>query len=291
MVRNNPRISVVIPCYNTGASLSRCLEAVQNQSLARDGYDVIVVDNNSSDDTPSIARRYPGVELLTERKQGSYAARNLGIRSARGELLAFTDPDCVPSPDWLASIDSAHRSTGARVILGRRDYRTESEPLRFLAEFESEKAEYVGSKKRGDLYYGYTNNMAVHRSLFDELGLFPEVGRGGDTLFVQRVVQHLSVDVIRFDDSIRVTHLEVASLVSYYGKRFIRGRSNYRLPFISGYRPLRHAERVDVFNRLRKRKRLSPIASVYLFALLVVGAVFYGAGHAYAKLIDRGTEL
>ncbi|HKX90122.1 MAG TPA: glycosyltransferase family A protein, partial [Sphingopyxis sp.] len=97
-------VAVVIPVWNGEAVLARCLDALERQTLPRSAYQIIVVDNGSSDATREIARSYTGVELLEEPLPGSYVARNLGIGRVRAPVTAFTDADCEPAPDWLEQI-------------------------------------------------------------------------------------------------------------------------------------------------------------------------------------------
>jgi glycosyltransferase involved in cell wall biosynthesis len=96
-----PRVSVVVPVYNRGASLRWTLESVLAQSYP--SFEVIVVDDGSSDDSAAcVASHYPGVRLLRqERNRGAAAAVNRGVAAARGELIAFLDSDDVWSPDKL----------------------------------------------------------------------------------------------------------------------------------------------------------------------------------------------
>lgn len=114
-----PQISVIVPVWNRPGDLRRCLASLAEQTLPRDAYEVIVVDNGSSDDTPDVARD-AGVTLLEEPQPGSYAARNRGIAAARGEWLAFIDSDCRADRDWLrTAIEAARAHPGAGVIAGR----------------------------------------------------------------------------------------------------------------------------------------------------------------------------
>jgi glycosyltransferase involved in cell wall biosynthesis len=99
-------ISVIIPMYNAAATVEACLEALSQQSVGRECYEVVVVDNNSTDESGAIVKRYP-VVLLHEGRQGAYAARNRALQVAEGPLIAFTDPDCVPHPDWLRRLIEA----------------------------------------------------------------------------------------------------------------------------------------------------------------------------------------
>ena len=94
-------ISVIVPCFNAAGTLERCIEGLLEQQLPNSTIEILVIDNNSRDDTVAIAKRHPTVTLLCEPIQGAYAARNAGLRRAKGEILAFIDPDCVPGSGWL----------------------------------------------------------------------------------------------------------------------------------------------------------------------------------------------
>lgn len=94
-----PRVSVVICACNAERTMAACLEALQ--ALRYPNHEVIVVDDGSTDATPAIARRYPWARLIAHENRGLSAARNTGIAAATGELIAFTDSDCVVDPDWL----------------------------------------------------------------------------------------------------------------------------------------------------------------------------------------------
>jgi glycosyltransferase involved in cell wall biosynthesis len=98
-----PLVSVIIPARNASATLERALRALREQQILAP-YEVIVVDDGSGDGTGEIADRLaPLVRTLRNgRPQGPGAARNRGVAAARGSVLAFTDADCFPEPEWLA---------------------------------------------------------------------------------------------------------------------------------------------------------------------------------------------
>jgi O-antigen biosynthesis protein len=96
-----PRISVVLCCYNAAATLADCLEGIEG--LAYPDYEVIVVDDGSTDATAEIAARHD-VRLIRTRNRGLSRARNTGIRQATGEIVAFIDSDARPDPDWLTQL-------------------------------------------------------------------------------------------------------------------------------------------------------------------------------------------
>lgn len=100
-----PFVSVVVPVYNGERTLRDCLEALSIQSYPNDCLEILVVDNNSTDRSQEIALELPKVQLLSQTKiQNSYVARNMGVEHASGEIVAFTDADCIPAPDWLSQL-------------------------------------------------------------------------------------------------------------------------------------------------------------------------------------------
>ncbi len=101
-------ISVVIPTFNRCKNLDRCLEALYNQTLSADYFEVLVVDDGSIDETAESLQtwhsRWPRLRFFRQENAGPAAARNLGIRNARSHVVAFTDDDCLPAPNWLEEI-------------------------------------------------------------------------------------------------------------------------------------------------------------------------------------------
>lgn len=115
-----PFVSVIIPVWNSPDLIAKCLTALGAQTYPRDRFEVLVVDNASTDSTAEVARRFPIATLLFEPVPGSYNARNRGLREARGEYIAFTDADCIPAPDWLEkAVACARARPEAGVIAGR----------------------------------------------------------------------------------------------------------------------------------------------------------------------------
>jgi cellulose synthase/poly-beta-1,6-N-acetylglucosamine synthase-like glycosyltransferase len=97
------RVSVVVPAFNAAAHLGGCLKALCKQTWPPDRYEVIVVDDGSSDDTARIARAFD-VEYAFQNNRGPAAARNRGAQLATGEFLLFTDSDCIPEEDWIEAM-------------------------------------------------------------------------------------------------------------------------------------------------------------------------------------------
>ncbi len=102
--RHSPFVSVIAPTFNGEKKIGGLLESLEKQSYPRDRFEVIVVDNNSKDNTKREIQKFTNVryEFYADR-QTSYAARNHGIKKAKGKILAFTDDDCAADPDWIAN--------------------------------------------------------------------------------------------------------------------------------------------------------------------------------------------
>jgi GT2 family glycosyltransferase len=103
----SPLISVVIPTYGRPDSLAHCLEALAEQTIGRDRFQVVVVDDGSPTDIRPTVESYSSnlqLELVEQENAGPAAARNHGVEVASGEFVAFTDDDCIPRPNWLEAL-------------------------------------------------------------------------------------------------------------------------------------------------------------------------------------------
>lgn len=109
------RFSVVIPAYNEAGFIGACLDSLLLQDFT-DPYEIIVVDNNSTDDTALIARAR-GAIVVREERQGVCWARQRGTELAAGEIIVSTDADTLYRSDWLSRIDREFRSDGTRIAV------------------------------------------------------------------------------------------------------------------------------------------------------------------------------
>lgn len=178
-----PRISVLIPVYRDWDRLRDCLAALAVQSWPPDDFEIIAVNNDQA--PPPAGFVLPaGVTLLHEPHGHSYAARNAGLAVARGEVLAFTDADCRPEPDWLAEGWAALQ--GEAALAGGR-ITTFIERPGLVAEYDRlfafPQEHYV---RKGS---SVTANLFVKRTVFDKMGPFnAAMQSGGDFEFCRRAV-------------------------------------------------------------------------------------------------------
>ncbi len=125
--------SVVIPVYNGAETLEGCLRSLAAQSLPRPQYEIIVVNDGSTDESARIATAH-GARVISQRNMGAPAARNAGIVAANGTWIGFTDSDCVCSRTWLESLlRAAQQMPDAVGAAGKTiGYRSESPAARFV---------------------------------------------------------------------------------------------------------------------------------------------------------------
>jgi GT2 family glycosyltransferase len=116
LLRETPRVSVVVCTYNGGRTLDQCLRSLQ--ALDYPDYEVIVVDDGSRDDTREILSRFPDVRAIHQPNLGLSVARNVGLQSADGEVVAYTDSDCFADPAWLSLLVYQMRRSGAAAVGG-----------------------------------------------------------------------------------------------------------------------------------------------------------------------------
>ena len=111
-----PKVSVVVCAYNADKTIDSCL--VSLKELNYPNYEVIVVNDGSSDRTLEIAKSYDYIKLITQENKGLSVARNVGLEAATGEIIAYTDSDCVADPDWLTYMVAKFLSSGLSAVGG-----------------------------------------------------------------------------------------------------------------------------------------------------------------------------
>ena len=270
--------SVVVPFYNAEPTIEKCIRALMAQSYPADRYEILMVDNNSTDRSADIVRNYPAVHYLKEGKQGSYAARNNGIAAAKGTVVAFTDPDCVPRENWLEQIMRAMRVPGTSIVLGDREFAGNTPIVSLLAAYESEMAAAVFSGSDAAPYYGYTNNMAVRKDLLDQLGRFTEIKRGGDNIFVRQAIEQYSCAIVHYAPEVSVRHLEIETAWDYLGKKWTYGKVNRANRRFGPPEALSKSNRLKLFRRALRRGNYGMAECAVFLLLLTAGAICFELG-------------
>ena len=216
-----PLISVVVPTYNRADLLSGCLFSLAEQTIDKDQYEVIVVDNNSTDETIRVANKFcsnqPNFRVVTETVQGHSQARNRGWREAQGAYVAYLDDDARAHSDWCRRIiDAFSHICPKPVAVGGRIYPwyMVAPPSWFLDDFE---IRTWGNKKKfldaTTGQYGFSgSNMAFQKNILELYGGFSskygmvggELRMGEDTELFIRI--HKSYPLFWYDPEITVEH-------------------------------------------------------------------------------------
>ncbi|NYT02033.1 MAG: glycosyltransferase [Methanosarcinales archaeon] len=156
-------ISVIVPSLNEAATIGSCLQSIANQSVGRDGYEIIVVDGDSQDGTPDIARRYAD-RVIAQSSKGIGGSRRDGADAARGDILAFTDADTIVPHAWLERIEANladHDASTGPVIYVDADLR---------AELLQKWRDLYRVFHALSFYYIIGSNMAVRREVYQKIG-------------------------------------------------------------------------------------------------------------------------
>ncbi len=165
-ISNQPTVSIVIPAYNEAEYLRDCLESIKTQVVPPD--EVIVVDNNSTDQTAAIARSYPFVRLLQEPRQGTVYARNAGFNAANSEIIGRIDADTHLSPTWVLEVREAFsRCPQAAALTGRCYFYDVPYMMTALWFHEAVYYKLQAWIAGGEILWG--SNMAIRREAWHEV--------------------------------------------------------------------------------------------------------------------------
>lgn len=277
------KFSVIVPVYNTAAYLSRCVSALLAQDYPRSQFEILCIDNNSTDESLRILNGFDGIRVFNEPQQSSYAARNRGVAEARGEWLAFTDSDCIASPNWLQSIEKALSDPSVHVVLGRRRPLPDTGASRLIADYENSRDSYVFNSPAGHAYYGYTNNQATRASTMRKYGPFIVRPRGSDTIFVRRVVEGESHRAVIYAPDMLVHHAELDSPRAFLKKNFVYGRSRKLHQHITASQPLTASDRHTILMQTLRAHQYTWRETATLLSLLGIGLTAWTLGHLTAR--------
>ena len=117
MINKLLKVSIVIPAYNEGTNILACVNSLKGQDFPKGDYEIIVVDNNSTDNTLELIKKL-SVIYTVEYKKGPAAAKNAGISMAKGNIIAFIDGDCIATKNWLKNIVSGFENSAVGCVAG-----------------------------------------------------------------------------------------------------------------------------------------------------------------------------
>src|SRR5438067_547280 len=175
-----PNVSVVIPTKNRSALLAESIEHIESQTVSRELYEVIVIDNDSTDDTRSVleqkARVYSNLKCGFQEKAGAAATRNAGLRLAKGDLILFVDDDVQASDSLIQAHLECHGNNPNASVIGAvsMPWGNTTDPfLRYLRDHRILNP-YTPAKGPIDFSYYHTCNVSTPSSALQNVGWFNE---------------------------------------------------------------------------------------------------------------------
>ncbi|MEL6223441.1 MAG: glycosyltransferase [Cyanobacteria bacterium J06627_8] len=267
----SPFVSVIIPVFNDSARLFRCLKALEKQTYPSDRHEIIVIDNGSDEDIQGMSETFRRVTFTYEDRTGSYAARNHGISMAKGDIIAFTDADCIPDCCWVEKgVQALQHASNCGMVAGKINLFFENPKQPTLVEIYDSVMAFHQKKFLSNLRYGATANVFTFKSVLQDVGVFNEALKSnGDREWGQRVYQAGYVQVYGEDAcvshparrtfselhkrTIRITggHYDYKKRRGYSWPEFIRDWVKDVFPAFSNYQRIWKHSTIDWVQRVQ----------------------------------------
>lgn len=268
-----PTVSVVIPCYNEESSIAHCLAALATQEPQ--ALEVIVVDNNCTDRTVEIAKRFSFVSIITETTQGMTPARNAGMAAAKGDVLARIDADTIVHTGWVAAIQSIFSDEAVAAATGPVQYH--DMPAKRTGQFFDQEIRAALDTVARDYRFLFGSNMAVRRDVWHTIA--PELCND-DAL-------HEDIDI--------ALHIHEKGGLIKYDRSMVAGMSARRLEDKPRdfYNYVMKFERTYDAHNVKSLSARTPIF-IYLatyFPMKMLRAVYDGEKHRFSlKKLQKATK-
>ena len=239
MKRSKLRISLVIPAYNEAADIAACLQAALGQ--AEPFFEIIVVDNNSTDKTATIAKRFHGVRVLHEKKRGVAFARTTGFDAAHGDIIARIDVDTHLTPEWSRQLQKEFADSSVAAVSGRPFYYDIA-----FGKFSSSVDNFLRRRMRNqlrDMLFLQGANMAIRASSW------------------RRIKKHLCYQQDMHEDFDLAIHLQEYGHKVTYSDDLVAGLSARRVDsgFLSFARYVGMSPHTYALHRAPKYRRMYPV--------------------------------
>ncbi|MFH1776656.1 MAG: glycosyltransferase [Candidatus Omnitrophota bacterium] len=275
---NLKTVSVVVAAYNAAGTIAGVIECLLGQDYPKDKLEVIIVDDGSTDETARLVKEYP-VKYIYQKNKGPAAARNLGWRSSTGEIVCFTDADCMAEKAWVSKLVSKYNSKRIAGVGGSYDIMNSKNLLACCLHEEilerhlhmPEEVNYLGAF-----------NVSYRRSVLEEVNGFDQsfrIASGEDNELSYRIKKKGYSFI--FDKNIKVSHYHPENLLKYLKRQFWHGFWRMKI-----YAKHPHMSKGDVYAGSLDFIR-PPLALIAL--ILIVFSFYPPAGYMF--LILQGVLL
>ncbi|MFQ5812926.1 MAG: glycosyltransferase [Anaerolineae bacterium] len=264
MNQRPPLISVVIPAHNASDDLSACLDALERQTTPRERYEIIVVNDGSLDTIVATIADRQGVTLLSQPQRGAAAARNLGVKQAQGDILLFTDADCIPESNWVEAMIEPFADQEVVGVCGVVRTRQTGLISRFIQlEYDYR---YRNIAKHPRIDFVNTGTAGYRKRVFMESGGFREYLLGAEDAELSFRLASQGHKMVFAPEAI-VYHVHPESILEY-------ARRKYHYSYWRMIVYQRHPHKALADSRTPQTQKIQ-IGLLFLLVAAVIGAIFW----------------
>lgn len=259
--RVSPNISVIVPVYNGEKFLSKCIDSILKQEYRN--FELIIIDNNSNDGTKKIINSFKNkdkrVRYVFEKKQALGKARNTGIESAKYDIVAMTDSDCLIPKNWLSDLSQILIEENENIVMGFQYDVTNTFWSKLMQDAEED---YVKEVSDGKYINSFDpKNFIARKNILEDIMFDPNQVYMEDVDFY---VRSIGKTKIRFAPEIQVGHCNKSSFKKVVRVNFIRAYWVFRL--YKKYEDKSKLKNILLFSGTKKSKIiLSPLLAIRLF--------------------------
>ncbi len=218
-----PKVSVVVPAYNVEKTIEDTIQGLLSQDYPKKRYEIVVVDDGSTDNSKKIVKKFKRIKLFEQKHKGPAAARNLGVKYSKGNIILFTDADCIPDKNWIKNMIKPFGDEYIAGVAGT--YKTlnkESLIARFIGYEIADRHKTMKNKEYidfvGTYSAGYRKDIFLKFKGFDTT--FP-TSSGEDPELSFRIAKE--GHKIVFNPGAFVYHRHPDTLLKFIKQKFLRG--------------------------------------------------------------------
>ena len=213
------RITVIIPAYDAESTIMKTLSFLHRQDYEEE-VQIIVVNSSQDQTEQAVRRRFPDVEVIQlEKRAYTGEAKNIGLKKAQGEVIAFIDSDCVPEKNWLSTVRQLYLK--GHPIVGGAIGNLNPENKISRAEYLLESVQLSPGSRARSVSLISTANCFIGKEIFEKHGLFPTIRKGVDMLFSYHLTK--KGEKILFSPEMRIDHACSTDFLRFIRKQVYHG--------------------------------------------------------------------